>query len=83
MANSVDHDQTASGAVWSGSALFAYVILSAALMDEILEHFPYSKKKEVAPFGSKFFPFRVDTFSEGLKNYFDRIGSHWKCIHSP
>ena len=29
MANSVDPDQTApSGAVWSGSALFAYVILS-------------------------------------------------------
>ena len=28
MANSVDPDQTASWAVWSGSALLAYVILS-------------------------------------------------------
>ena len=28
IANNVDHDQTApSGAVWSGSALFAYAIL--------------------------------------------------------
>ena len=25
----------------------------------------YSKKKEFAPCGSKFFPFRVDSFSEG------------------
>ena len=32
MANSVDHDQTApSGAIWSGSALFAYAILSDTL----------------------------------------------------
>ena len=37
MANSVDPDQTApSGAVWSGSTLFAYVILSYALVFEIL-----------------------------------------------
>ena len=36
MANSVDPDQTApSGAVWSGSALFAYAILSATLEYEI------------------------------------------------
>ena len=27
MANSIDPDQTAEGAVWSGSALFAYAIL--------------------------------------------------------
>ena len=35
IANSVDPDQTAPlvGAVWSGSALFAYVILSDFLMD--------------------------------------------------
>ena len=33
MANSVDPDQTApSGAVWSGSALFAYTILSVTLV---------------------------------------------------
>ena len=39
MANSVDPDQTApSGAVWSGSALFAYVILSETLVFEFLEH---------------------------------------------
>ena len=33
MANSVDPDQTApEGAVWSGSALFAHVILSETLV---------------------------------------------------
>ena len=32
MANSVDHDQTATSvAVWSGSTLFAYAILSETL----------------------------------------------------
>ena len=37
VANSVDPDQSApSGAVWSGSALFAYVILSETLVFEIL-----------------------------------------------
>ena len=42
MANSVDPDQTApSGAVWSGSALFAYAILSATLVYEILGHLPF------------------------------------------
>ena len=42
MANSVDHDQTApSGAVWSGSTLFAYVILSDALVFEFLGYLPY------------------------------------------
>ena len=42
MANSVGPDQTApSGAVWSGSALFAYVILSDTLVLEILGHLPY------------------------------------------
>ena len=39
MANSVDPDQTApSGAVWSGSALYAYVILCDTLVYEILGH---------------------------------------------
>ena len=44
MTNSVDPDQTAppSGAVWSGSTLFAYVILSDALVFEFLGHLPYS-----------------------------------------
>ena len=42
MANSVHPDQTApSGAVWSGSTLFAYAILSGALVYEILGHLPY------------------------------------------
>ena len=42
MANSEDPDQTApSGAVWSGSALFAYGILSETLVLEILGHLPY------------------------------------------
>ena len=39
MANSVDPDQTApSGAVWSGSTLFAYDILLPTLVHEILGH---------------------------------------------
>ena len=43
MANSVDPDQTApEGAVWSGSTLFVYVILSDALVFEFLGHLPYS-----------------------------------------
>ena len=42
MANSVDPDQTApSGAVWSGSTLFAYEILSDTLVYAILGHLPY------------------------------------------
>ena len=42
MANSVDPDQTApEGAVWSGSALFAYVILSETLVFEFLGDLPY------------------------------------------
>ena len=37
MANSVDPDQTAlSGAVWLGSALFAYAILLVILVYKIL-----------------------------------------------
>ena len=39
MANSEDPDQTApSEAVWSGSALFAYAILSDILVNQILGH---------------------------------------------
>ena len=41
MANSVDPDQIApEGAVWSGSALFAYAILSETLVYEILGYLP-------------------------------------------
>ena len=39
MANSVDLDQIApSGAVWSGSTLLAYAILSDTLVNKILGH---------------------------------------------
>ena len=42
MANNEDPDQTApEGAVWSGSALFAYIILSEMLVYEILGHLTY------------------------------------------
>ena len=42
MENSVDPDQTApSGAVWSGSALFAYAILSDTVVYKILGHLLY------------------------------------------
>ena len=42
MTNSVDPDQTASSeAVWSATALFAYVILSDTLMYKILRHLLY------------------------------------------
>ena len=41
MANSVNPDQTApSGAVWSGSALFTYAVLSATLVYKIFGHLP-------------------------------------------
>ena len=41
MTNSEDPDQTApSGAVWSGSTLFACAILWETLMYKILGHFP-------------------------------------------
>ena len=44
MANSVDPNQTApSGAVWSGSALFAHAILSDTLVYESLWHLQYNK----------------------------------------
>ena len=40
--NNVDPDQTApEGAVWSGSTLFAYAILSDTLVYEILGHLQY------------------------------------------
>ena len=42
MANIVDPDQTAPGAVWSGSAIFAYAILSGTFGYEILGHLLYS-----------------------------------------
>ena len=42
--NNVDPDQTApSGAVWSGSALFVYTILSETWVYKILGHYHTSK----------------------------------------
>ena len=41
----------------------------------------YSKRKEFAPHGSKFFPFRVDPFSEGRQKKFGRVAS-LECINS-
>ena len=35
----------------------------------------YSKRKEFAPRGSKFFPFRVDPFEDGDRIHFDRTAS--------
>ena len=35
----------------------------------------YSKRKEFAPKGSKFFPFRVEPFSKGRQNNVDRATS--------
>ena len=47
MANSVDPDQTApSGAVWSGSTLFVYVILSDDLVLEFLGHLPHANSAD-------------------------------------
>ena len=46
MTNSVNPDQNAPlGAVWSGSALSAYAILSDTLLYKILGHFPYFSMK--------------------------------------
>ena len=42
MANNIDPDQTGpSEAVWSGSAVFAYAIMSATVVYKILGHLPY------------------------------------------
>ena len=35
----------------------------------------YSKRTEFSPLRSKFFPFRVDPFSEEIKSNFDRVTS--------
>ena len=44
MANSVDPDQTApEGAVWSGSSLFTYAILSVTLVYKILGHLQWQQ----------------------------------------
>ena len=45
--------------------MFAFLEPSQALFENV-----YSKRKEFAPPGSKFFPFRVDHFSEGRKTIF-------------
>ena len=35
----------------------------------------YSKRKEFAPIGSKYFPFREDPFLDGSQNSLDRTAS--------
>ena len=40
----------------------------------------YSKRKEFAPLGSKFFPFRVDPFSEGIWYADMQTESHKNCL---
>ena len=48
MASSLDSDQTApSEAVWSGSKLFAYAILSDTLVYEILGHLLYCLTQDI------------------------------------
>ena len=40
----------------------------------------YSKRKEFAPIGSKFFPFRVDLFQKGVWCAVKQTGSHKSCL---
>ena len=40
----------------------------------------FSKRKEFAPLGSKFFPFRVDPFSEEALYAGKQTGSHKSCL---
>ena len=40
----------------------------------------YSKRKEFAPKGSKFFPFRVDPFLEGSRCPGKQAGNHKSCL---
>ena len=49
--------------------------LSSCTPNPMISKGVYSKRKEFAPLGSKFFPFRVDSFSEGRQNQFVRIVS--------
>ena len=35
----------------------------------------YFKRKEFAPLGSKFFPFRVHRFTEGRQNHYNRVAT--------
>ena len=56
MANSEDPDQTApEGAVWSGSALFAYGILLETLAFKILGHLPYFHCGKLVPLSKQLY----------------------------
>ena len=65
------------------SRLFAIFTIGDNFCDFLFVHcmkFPFWKgvnsiRKEFAPRGSKFFPLRVDHFSEGDKNKLDRVAS--------
>ena len=53
---------------WKGSypeRIFSLWEKESTLKGKNLLPMIYSKRKEFAPYGSKFFPFRVDPFSEG------------------
>ena len=50
--------------------LFAFLQSKSLLKKSLLY-----KRKEFAPRGSKFLPFRVDAFSEGNQNDFERVAS--------
>ena len=45
------------------------------LKERICTKWIYSGRKELAPSGTKFFPFRVDPFSEVRQNNFNRFAS--------
>ena len=84
MANSEDPDQTAPwGAVWSGSALFAYGTLSETLVFEILGHLPYDiscghwwNSKEY-PQGAGMFWRKKKKIFEIILNYHPKLTLSW------
>ena len=52
-----------------------YDFLFAFVDTKTLEKGSTLKGKNLLPFGSKFFHFRVDPFLEGIQNNFDRVAS--------
>ena len=54
---------------------FCDFLFTFLLTKSLLKKFD-SKRKEFAPKGSKFFPCRLDPFTKGMQNKFDRVASH-------
>ena len=82
--HSVDPDQTApSGAVWSGSALFAFVILSETLVFEFLEHLPYPHYVFVNKFIFSYFSMKTYVVGTHYKRLSEALltNTHKKCFH--